>query len=1578
MRSKSDPAFVECGDFNNDSYMDLVVVSRDYRVLEIFYQLPNRQFSMSPNVTIQLDFIPTGMDVGDLDGDLKDDILLTSATTKKAYILYQKTNFYPAILKDARPDPYHVVIADFDRNNKNDFIYVSFNQTLIPNSTFVPHLRSGEDFIMENYVRLDIYGAYKPTLVDCADLNNDGYQEIAVADTSSSILVLFNGNESVGVPKWDHMQTIGTESINKPVKIQFVQLDADAPKELAVLSQGSGKITIFDYDTKTQKFVEYVIKDSLQDPTSFAMADLNGDGVPDLVISTISGRVEVYVTRIGPSFGLMPDRSFPVNNQPLRLVAQDIDADGLADLVVSANASALNGSVTIYFGKQEKILSNADDHLFFDQEILPTKMVFGDFDGDGEVEVGTLSSDNRILFRKIGSGIIGSIDVGPTPAYFGSADFNGDHCDDLVISDQEANIITVFFGGENFFENQIASVTLQSNLSRPRGLSIDYISNDMTLDIVVACEGGFQIFYNSGTYPYFNITNSITIEIQNADFEFVATGHFNPGSTLIDVAFYNMSGKSIEIFYQDIGLTPFSGKDRNVLAPGSSNAVSLGTGNINGDALIDIFVALSDSNLIVYVQKAGIPKGFSDGPGSKYTKLIENGILAATNGDLNDDGKDEIATISSRIGTIELFTFDASYKITRIWSFSVGSGLGDVIAADLNQDQRKDLIVSNPVSAAISIYYQKNLPPRAVANCITPLPLVEGKEVQFEGIGTSDSFSDVASLNYTWFFGDGHHSYGVFSSHIYVKNGSYIVTLRVTDRGGLTDYHNLTIEIDDAEPTAHFTVSPIIIYEGQDVLFNDSSISYPDAIVSRVWEFGDGTILKNNETSVSHVFIKDGLYKINLTVTDIDGSKSTYSQEIVVHDLAPSAMFMVSSLKPLEKTSVTFTDLSTSYPDAIVQWFWEFGDGTTSNDKNPVHVFVQNGTFTVKLTVQDSDGSQSSFSIDIEVQDSMPIVSFSFEPITPLEGDVISFTDYSTAHDGVIAWLWDFGDGTFSSERNPQHYYANNGTFSVRLTVTDGDGSLNSSVKQIIVLDTKPTIIALRADVSGGKTIEDSQVAFEVIVVPGWEGAKNLRYHWNYDFTGDFKADEITVANVTSHAFSKKGTYVIAARVWDSDSFSEESITIIVENMKPVARFSYRLVQSGELCFDASLCEDTPSDMPLLMYRWNFDDGSNWTEWSATPIVYHNFAEDGNFSVTLQVKDDDGAIDSITQLVIIDRTMPTIGNINVRSAIIGKPIVILATISDNVGVANATLVYKINNITYSVGMLKKSDTENVWEGQIRSQNSSVTIVFWIEATDTSGNRFSTDELELEVLENRFQSELWIAALSVSGFVIGGIYVYMRRFSTLVEEIFIIYEDGCLIAHDTRRLKPGMDDDVLSSMLVAIQDFVKTSFKDEKETALKRLDFGEKKIIVEKGKNIYLAAVLHGKYNPRIIQRMLGVLEEIEKDYGKVLERWDGDLEKVRGIKEKARPIFEKEFRVPINKLRILKKIKKLENVDLIDCPICGKEIPVGLERCPGCGSELKPAEISDLEKVVRDILESNHTNHMEVENSDKGAENQNH
>jgi len=85
--------------------------------------------------------------------------------------------------------------------------------------------------------------------------------------------------------------------------------------------------------------------------------------------------------------------------------------------------------------------------------------------------------------------------------------------------------------------------------------------------------------------------------------------------------------------------------------------------------------------------------------------------------------------------------------------------------------------------------------------------------------------------------------------------------------------------------------------------------------------------------------------------------------------------------------------------------------------------------------------------------------------------------------------------------------------------------------------------------------------------------------------------------------------------------------------------------------------------------------------------------------------------------------------------------------------------------------------------------------------------------------------------------------------------------------------------------VAIQSFVKDSFKDESSTHLQRLDFGEKKILVEKGSSFFLAVVLHSKLAGAVPNKMQRVVEDIEREYNEALREWDGDFEKVRGIKD---------------------------------------------------------------------------------------------
>ncbi len=117
--------------------------------------------------------------------------------------------------------------------------------------------------------------------------------------------------------------------------------------------------------------------------------------------------------------------------------------------------------------------------------------------------------------------------------------------------------------------------------------------------------------------------------------------------------------------------------------------------------------------------------------------------------------------------------------------------------------------------------------------------------------------------------------------------------------------------------------------------------------------------------------------------------------------------------------------------------------------------------------------------------------------------------------------------------------------------------------------------------------------------------------------------------------------------------------------------------------------------------------------------------------------------------------------------------------------------------------------------------------------------------------------------------------------TLIDEVFFMYNDGRLIKHFTRRLKPDMDEDILSSMLVAVQDFVKDSFKDQ-EGVLDEMKFGRFQVLLGRGKYIILATIILGDevepFRPQIAQ----CVQDIEEKYGDVLEDWDGEMASVRG------------------------------------------------------------------------------------------------
>ena len=137
--------------------------------------------------------------------------------------------------------------------------------------------------------------------------------------------------------------------------------------------------------------------------------------------------------------------------------------------------------------------------------------------------------------------------------------------------------------------------------------------------------------------------------------------------------------------------------------------------------------------------------------------------------------------------------------------------------------------------------------------------------------------------------------------------------------------------------------------------------------------------------------------------------------------------------------------------------------------------------------------------------------------------------------------------------------------------------------------------------------------------------------------------------------------------------------------------------------------------------------------------------------------------------------------------------------------------------------------------------------------------------------------------------VGGLVAYRflgNRTRTVIDEVFLLHRDGLLIKHYTRRVRPDIDSDILSGMLIAVQNFVNESFLGaeglQKEGTLDELRFGEFKMVIERGQWVVVAAVLTGDPTNRLKAEVGAAIRALEGKLGTALERWSGDMRAVEG------------------------------------------------------------------------------------------------
>jgi PKD repeat protein len=215
---------------------------------------------------------------------------------------------------------------------------------------------------------------------------------------------------------------------------------------------------------------------------------------------------------------------------------------------------------------------------------------------------------------------------------------------------------------------------------------------------------------------------------------------------------------------------------------------------------------------------------------------------------------------------------------------------------------------------------------------------------------------------------------------------------------------------------------------------------------SWAWDFGDGG--SSDRQYPVHVYNRSGLYTVSETVTDWNGNTGTKTEYhlIRVNDPVtpaptPVADFSANTTAGPAPMTVAFTDASSPAPTH--RW-WQFGDGSTSTDANPVHTFVKQGTYTVNLSVWTSLG-QATISkpayITVGPDNRAPVANFTMSCSSGSIPFIVRLTDTSTGNPTSWRWDFDFSSGVYSTAQNPVIKVRWPGTHVIILTARNAYGS---------------------------------------------------------------------------------------------------------------------------------------------------------------------------------------------------------------------------------------------------------------------------------------------------------------------------------------------------------------------------------------------------------------------------------------------------------------------------------------------------------------------------------------------------------
>jgi hypothetical protein len=703
------------------------------------------QPTFSPATVFPVGDFPIDLATGDLNGDGRLDLTVVNLESTFVSVLLNTTApgastpaFAPAASITTGDRPTGVAIGDINGDGRSDLAvsnYGGSDVAVLLNSTppgaAMPTFAAPASYFVDG----------RPDSVELADINSDGRLDLVLSNPMiNQVLVLINQTApgaaapAFGLPV---VVTVGTY----PTTAAPTDLNGDGRPDIVVTNFSSGDLSILINTTPpgsaTPSFTTPTAVAGFTNPIAVAPADFNGDGRPDLgIVDQNVGEVTVLINGTSPGSTtptFVHSPSVVLGDLIVEAAASDVNGDGRADVVVPVFTSSViavlinstaPGAATASFAMPVEVPTSQ----------TPGGISLGDFNGDGAADLATTDSGIDLVAVHLNTCAVACTTMefsSPTafaaedePLAIATSDFNGDGLEDCVVANGVADTVSIFLSttapgaavpsfspGVSFAagDEPASIVPVDINLDGRADLAtVNFQSDKISVLMNLTAPGA--------TSPTFDAL--VELPVGNAPTE-IAAADLN-GDGRADLVSADFGADTLTVFLNATppgSASPVFASGVTIASPGAPEAVA--ATDVNGDGRLDLVTADVSTDTAGVRLNLTTPGSMTPLFGPPTSFAVGNVPASIAAADINGDGRPDLATTSLSDGLVSVLV-NTTAPGAATPSFAPSAGLSCPVSqyfvrtCDLNNDGKADLMSTNEKAAGIWVLVNMTPPGSAI------------------------------------------------------------------------------------------------------------------------------------------------------------------------------------------------------------------------------------------------------------------------------------------------------------------------------------------------------------------------------------------------------------------------------------------------------------------------------------------------------------------------------------------------------------------------------------------------------------------------------------------------------------------------------------------------------------------------------------------------------------------------------------------------------------------------------------------------------------------------------------------------